>query len=211
MRARVFNDGEWKGGSMDTVKSPMNAIEALHTRESAAKLQEPAPDDAALETMLQAALRAPDHGRLRPWRFIAIRGEALQRFGDVLADTLKARMPAATPDMLARERAKALRAPLIVVVAARVQQGGKIPEIEQVLATGAAAQNIMLAAHAMGYGAMWKTGDPAYDARVKHALGLNDTDCIVAFLYLGTGTGAPRPTGVRPVPRDFLVEWRGPA
>ncbi len=193
---------------MDTVKSAMNAIEALHTRESAAKLQDPAPDDAALNALLQAALRAPDHGRLRPWRFLAIRGEALNRFGDVLAETLQARAPEATPDMLARERAKALRAPLIVVVAARIQRGGKIPEIEQILSSGAAAQNIMLAAHAMGYGAMWKTGDPAYDPRVKRALGLDEDDAIVAFIYLGTNTGGPRPTA-RPSVQDFLIEWRG--
>ncbi|MGH8665340.1 MAG: nitroreductase family protein [Burkholderiales bacterium] len=193
---------------MDTVKSAMNAIEALHTRESAAKVQDPAPDDGALDAILQAAVRAPDHGRLRPWRFIAIRGEALNRFGDVLADTLQARSPDATPDMLARERAKALRAPLIVVVAAHVQRGGKIPEIEQVLSSGAAAQNIMLAAHAMGYGAMWKTGDPAYDPRVKQALGLQEDDAIVAFIYLGTNTGGPRPTP-RPTAREFLTEWRG--
>ena len=153
-------------------------------------------------------MRAPDHGRLRPWRFIAIRGEALNRFGDVLADTLQARSPAATPDMLVRERAKALRAPLIVAVAAHVQRGGKIPEIEQVLSSGAAAQNIMLAAHAMGYGAMWKTGDPAYDPRVKQALGLDADDAIVAFIYLGTNTGGPRPTP-RPTAQEFLTEWRG--
>jgi nitroreductase len=187
----------------------MSAIEALHTRESAARLQEPAPDDAALQTILQAALRAPDHGRLRPWRFIAIRGDALTRFGDVLAETLSARMPDASPEMLTRERAKALRAPLIIAVAARVQQGGKIPEIEQILSTGAAAQNIMLAAHALGYGAMWKTGDPAYDPRVKRALGLEESDAIVAFLYLGTNTGPARPAGTRPAVADFLSEWRG--
>jgi nitroreductase len=193
---------------MGSVETTMNAMEALHTRESAAKLQEPAPDDAALDQILQAAVRAPDHGRLRPWRFIAIRGEALHRFGDLMAEALKARMPAATPDMLDRERAKALRAPLIVAVGAHVQRGGKIPEIEQVLSAGAAAQNIMLAAHAMGYGAMWKTGDPAYDPRVKQALGLEPDDAIVAFLYLGTNTGGPRPTP-RPGARDFLKEWRG--
>jgi nitroreductase len=186
----------------------MNALEVLHTRESAAKLQEPGPDDAALKAILQAAVRAPDHGRLRPWRFVAIRGEALGRFGDVLAQTLQARMPQATPDMLDRERAKALRAPLIVAVAARVQPGGKIPEIEQVLSSGAAAQNIMLAAHALGYGAMWKTGDPAYDPRVKKALGLEEGDAIVAFIYLGTPTGGPRPLP-RPTAEEFLTEWRG--
>ena len=96
-----------------------------------------------------------------------------------------------------------------VAVAARVQQGGKIPEIEQILSTGAAAQNIMLAAHALGYGAMWKTGDPAYDPRVKRALGLEESDVIVAFLYLGTNTGPARPAGNRPAVADFLSEWRG--
>jgi nitroreductase len=187
----------------------MDAIELLHTRESAARLQEPAPSEAHLESILQAALRAPDHGRLRPWRFIAIRGEALARFGEVLADTLQARMPEANADMLARERTKALRAPLIVAVAARIQHGGKIPEVEQLLSTGAAAQNIMLAANALGYGAMWKTGDPAYDPRVKQALGLEATDAIVGFIYLGTNPGTPRPAGARPAVQDFVVEWRG--
>jgi len=187
----------------------MNAIEVLHTRESAARLQEPAPDTAALTSMLQAALRAPDHGRLRPWRFVAIRGEALKRLGDLLADALRARIAEATPEMLSRERAKVLRAPLILVVAARIQASGKIPEIEQILSAGAAAQNIMLAAHAMGYGAMWKTGEPAYDVRVKKALGLNETDAIVAFIYLGTNSGAARPTIARPSLQDFLVEWHG--
>jgi nitroreductase len=187
----------------------MDAIELLHTRESAARLQEPAPSEADLQSILQAALRAPDHGRLRPWRFIAIRGEALARFGDVLASSLQARMPDANADMLARERAKALRAPLIVAVAARIQHGGKIPEVEQLLSTGAAAQNIMLAANALGYGAMWKTGDPAYDPRVKQALGLDAADAIVAFIYLGTNPGTPRPAGARPALQDFVVEWRG--
>ncbi|MCC7079179.1 MAG: nitroreductase [Burkholderiales bacterium] len=187
----------------------MNAIEALHTRESAAKLQEPAPDEVALEAILKAAVRAPDHGRLRPWRFIAIRGEALRRFGEVLAEALQARSPAIAPDMLARERAKALRAPLVVVVAARIQRDGKIPEIEQILSAGAAAQNIMLAAHALAYGAMWKTGDPAYDPHVKRALGLHEDDAIVAFIYLGTNSGGPRPSATRPEIHDVLTEWRG--
>jgi nitroreductase len=187
----------------------MDAMQLLHGRESAAKLQEPAPGDAELAAIVQAAMRAPDHGRLRPWRFIAIRGPALERFGALLADVLKARMPDAPADSLARERAKALRAPLIVAVAARIQDNGKIPQVEQLLSAGAAAQNIMLAANALGYGAMWKTGDPAYDPNVKQALGLSEHDAIVGFIYLGTSSGAPRPAQPRPAVGDFLVEWRG--
>jgi nitroreductase len=187
----------------------MDALELLHGRESAARLQAPAPSDSELAAIVQAALRAPDHGRLRPWRFIAIRGEALERFGEVLAETLQARMPQASAEMFARERAKALRAPLIVAVAARVRDNGKIPPVEQLLSAGAAAQNIMLAANALGYGAMWKTGDPAYDPQVKRALGLEEQDALVAFIYLGTNSGAPRPAQPRPAVPEYLVEWRG--
>jgi nitroreductase len=189
-------------------KVSMDALELLHTRESAVRLQEPAPDESALAAIFKSATRAPDHGRLRPWRFVVIRGDARGRFGDVMAESLKSRLPDATPEMLTRERGKVLRAPLIVAVAARIQTGGKIPEIEQILSAGAAAQNIMLAAHALGYGAMWKTGEPAYDVRVKEALGLLASDAIVGFLYLGTRSGGAAP-GARPAPEDFVTEWIG--
>ena len=163
----------------------MDALELLHTRQSAGKLQDPGPDDMELAEIYRSAVSAPDHGRLRPWRFVVIREEARERFGELMAKILKSKRPETSPEMLERERAKPLRAPLIVVVAARVQ-AGKIPEIEQVLAVGAAAQNIMLAAHALGYGAMWKTGPAAYSNNVKRMLGLQEDDHIVALLYLGT-------------------------
>jgi nitroreductase len=185
----------------------MDALELLHTRQSAGKLQDPGPDDMELAEIFRSAVSAPDHGRLRPWRFVVIREEARERFGELMAATLRSRRPDTTPEMLDRERGKPLRAPLIVVVAARVQ-AGKIPEIEQVLAVGAAAQNIMLAAHALGFGAMWRTGDPAYDATLKTALGLEPTDAIVGFIYLGTHAGSP-PASVRPVPEHFVTEWTG--
>ena len=187
----------------------MEALELLHTRESAARLQDPAPDAAALDSIFAAAVRAPDHGRLRPWRFIVIRGDARGSFGDLMAASLKARCPDSTPEALARERAKALRAPLIIVVAAHVQDTARIPQIEQILSAGAAAQNIMLAAHALGYGAMWKTGEPAYDESVKSGLGLQASDRIVGFLYLGTRSAGRAVPVARPVPQDFVTEWQG--
>jgi nitroreductase len=186
----------------------MDALTLLLGRESATRLQEPAPSAEAFDVIFKAALRAPDHGRLRPWRFVVIQGAARERFGDVLAASLRAHRPDATPEMLDRERKKPMRAPAIVVVAAHVQRNGKIPEVEQLLSAGAAAQNIMLAAHAQGYGAMWKTGEPAYDAEVKRALGLEDDDAIVAFLYLGTRAPGSAP-GARPVPQDFVTKWDG--
>ena len=185
----------------------MDALEMLLTRDSAVRLEPPGPDAAALDQMLRAAVRAPDHGRLRPWRFVVIADEQRQRFGDVLAAALKQRDPAASSDSLAREKQKALRAPIIVVVAAQLKPSEKIPELEQIVSAGAAAQNVMLAAHALGYGAMWRTGAPAYDADVKRALGLASGDTIIGFIYIGTRAGGSAPVA-RPVPEDFVSIWR---
>jgi nitroreductase len=167
----------------------MQAIDALLSRRSARTLTEPAPDAGALELMFSAAARAPDHGRLRPWRFVVVRGAARERFGALLADQLRRSHPQTPPESLERERLKALRAPLIIVVAAHCEAGAKIPVIEQTLAAAAAAHALMLAAFALGFNAMWKTGAAAYDAVVKQALGLAAEDAIVGFLYLGTETG----------------------
>ena len=164
----------------------MQAIDALLERRSAKTLVDPAPDDGALELLLECASRAPDHGRLRPWRFIVIRGTARERLGELMADQLRRKQPAASAEALQRERQKALRAPLIIVVAAVCNTAARIPPIEQILAAGAAAQNMMLAAPALGFGAMWKTGDAAYDDTVKVALGLEAKDAIVGFIYLGS-------------------------
>ena len=188
----------------------MDAIEALTSRRSPPKLVEPAPSDEQLATILGAAIRAPDHGRLRPWRFIILRGAARERLGDVLARALKGRAPDVPDDVVQRERQKPLRAPLIVVAAAELHEEHKIPVVEQLLAAGAATQNILLAAHAMGIGAMWRTGDGAYDAHVKEALGLKPTDAIVGFLYLGTPAGRPPIPPDEPGVKEFVREWSAP-
>jgi nitroreductase len=165
----------------------MDALELLVGRESATKLASPGPDQEALERMFQSALRAPDHGRLRPWRFVVVPEEKRERFGELMADCLLRQQPDAPADMLQRERDKAMRAPVIVVAAAAIQRGHKIPEVEQLVSAASAAENIMLAARALGFGAMWKTGAPAYDATVKQALGLDPDNDIVGFLYRHAG------------------------
>jgi nitroreductase len=188
----------------------MQAIDALLERRSAKTLTEPAPDDGALSLLLECASRAPDHGRLRPWRFIVIRGAARERLGELMADQLQRKQPSASPEALQRERQKALRAPLIIVVAAAFNAAAKIPPIEQVLAAGAAAQNMMLAATALGFGAMWKTGDAAYDDTVKVALGLEARDSIVAFLYVGTAPADAVPPPARGQWEDRVSYWSEP-
>jgi len=187
----------------------MEALELMLGRSSAPKLTDPAPTASELETILASAVRAPDHGRLRPWHFVVVPTDQRERLGEVLAESLRRREPDASPELLQREREKALRAPVIIVAAARVRHGHKIPVAEQLASAAAAAQNIMLTAHAQGYGAMWKTGAPAYDSYVKRALGLED-DEIVGFLYLGTRVGGDSPLP-RPSAKEHVSVWHGHA
>jgi nitroreductase len=169
-------------------------------------LSAPAPDEGALDLILASAAAAPDHGRLRPWRFIIIQGDGLARFGEVLAQHLRRMHPSSSDETLQRERQKAFRAPMILVVAAVCTPGVKIPVIEQILSAAAAAQNVMLAAQALGFNSMWKTGGPAYDEQVKTALGLEAKDAIVGFMYLGTDASKPD-SAPRPSPRDLVRYW----
>src|SRR5437867_4709856 len=184
----------------------MEAIELLRTRYSASKLGAPAPSAEAVEPMLEAAARAPDHGRLQPWRLILIEGDARRSFGEILAESLARRNPLAGEPVLAREREKALRAPLIIVVTTRCDRSGKIPIVEQIVSAGCAAHGLMLAAFAQGLGAMWRTGEAAYDEMVKGALGIGSDELIIGFIYVGTDAGgvSSRP---RPVVQEFVHRW----
>jgi nitroreductase len=190
----------------------MEALEAVLTRQSVPPtfLGEPAPDDSALERILAAGACAPDHGKLRPWRFIVIRGAARERLGEVFADALLKRQPDVPEAAIEQERTRPLRAPLLIAVAARIAKDHpKIPEIEQILSAAAAAQNMLLAAHAQGFGAKWLTGANAYDDHVKLALGLAPDDRLIGFIHFGTVDGSP-PAVPHADPREHAVEWQGP-
>ena len=164
----------------------MELFSAVETRTSAARLAEPGPSPEELDRLLQAAGRAPDHGRLKPWRFIVLTDTLREAFTAAAAEAKLARLPAMTAEQLAAEREKMNRSPTIVVIGCAVNRAQtKIPEIEQVIAVGAAAQNLFLGAHDMGYGVMWKTGAAAYDPAVKATVGLRPDDHIVAIMHLG--------------------------
>jgi nitroreductase len=186
----------------------MTMIDTLLSRASVSQLREPAPEGAELDAILQAGLRAPDHGRLRPWRFVLIRGDALNRLADIAVAALRAREPDATPELLDRQRQKMLRAPLVIALGAHIQPGHKIPEIEQMLSVGAAGMNLLNAIHALGYGAVWVTGPNAYDPAVAEALGFTSPDRLAGFLFVGTPADAPRPLR-RPDLAGHVAEWTG--
>jgi nitroreductase len=165
----------------------MELVTAIETRSSAARLTQPGPSPDQLERLLEVAAHAPDHGRLKPWRFVVLDGDLKERFARAAAAAKRLRIPAMTDEQFAAECAKFVNSPAIVVVGCSVNRvQTKIPEMEQVAAAAAAAQNLFLAAHDLGFGVMWKTGDAAYDTQVKAVLGLAADDHIVGIMHLGT-------------------------
>ena len=194
---------------MDSQIPSQSVMDLLLNRSSAQSLQGPAPDDAALDAIVAAGLRAPDHGRLRPWRFVVIAETARVAFADLAVAALKARQPDAPASEAERMRGKLLAPPLIVALGVQIVPSPKVPEIEQVMAVAAAAMNMLNAAEALGYAGKWITGPNAYDPAIAEALGLRAPDRLAGFLYLGT-RGEPAGPVPRPVVAEHLAVWTGP-
>src|SRR3954470_16910247 len=170
-----------------------DALELLKTRRSLkpVELCGPGPSAAEIDTLLTVASRVPDHGKLIPWRFIVFEGEARALAGEAIAAAFRAKYPDAKPEHVDNERKRLARAPLVIAVVSRAIPHVKIPEWEQVLSAGAAAMSLVLAAHALGYGANWITEWYAYDRRVLEALGLRESERIAGFIHIGTPVHPP--------------------
>jgi nitroreductase len=181
-------------------------ISTLLSRASVKLLGEPGPDDAELRVIFEAAVRAPDHGKLRPWRFYVVRGDARRQLSDLFVAGLKRREPGANEAQIEKEREKPLRPPVTIAVAAKIVVGHKIPAIEQTLSAGAAAMNILNAIHALGFAAKWVTGANCYDPEFKREFGLDATDQLIGFIHIGAPIDKTAPPE-RPDPAEFVVEW----
>ncbi len=169
----------------------MKALDALQLRNATAILSDPAPSQEQLDELFKAALRAPDHGALRPWRFITIEGEARQQFSDSLSE-IKQSEGAPERDVN-KAKKMALRAPMIIVSIASLKESAKIPDVEQDWSAAAATQNILVAAEALGLGAIWRTGWPAFNEQVNKQLGLTDNEKIIGFIYIGQSPEQRKP------------------
>lgn len=184
-----------------------DVLDYLLTRRSVPipALGEPGPDAAQLETILQAAARVPDHGRLFPWHFLVFAGAARAEAGALLESAWRGCDPAASAAKLEIERTRFLRAPLVVGVISRIREG-KAPLWEQVLSAGAVCQTLALAAHASGFGANWVTEWYAYDPAVKAGLGLDARDHVAGFIYIGALSALPEERE-RPALSALVTQW----
>jgi nitroreductase len=184
------------------------ALSLLQQRHSvpSRQLGEPAPDEATLQALLEAAIRVPDHGKLVPFRLIRMQGDAKLRFGERLAAITIRNNPDMSEAKQEKERLRYTFAPLVVVVVACLHADSKVPEIEQKLCAGNVAYNILLGAHALGFGAQWLTGWAAYDREAAAILGLAEHEHVVGFVHLGTPQ-VEVPDRDRPALADLLSAW----
>jgi nitroreductase len=170
----------------------MDAFENILSRHSWTKVRPVTVPRELIEKLLTAAVQAPNHHRNRPWRFFVMTGEARVRLGEAMAQALKQRESDSSEADLEMERAKPLRAPVVIAVGSDRPSEPRVLDVENLAATAAAVENLLLAAHASGLGAIWRTGAAAYDPAVKAFFGLTSDQHLVGFIYIGYPEPMPR-------------------
>jgi nitroreductase len=189
----------------------MTIFQTIKRRRSIGKMTSEVPNREQVERMLEAATHAPNHHKVQPWRFFVLVGHAREELGAVMAGALAARLDETTSDkaqaLINKERGKLLRSPIIIIVAAERPNLPNVLAIENIEAVAAAVENMLLTAEEMGLACMWRTGDAAYDPRIKAWLGLSAEDHIVAFVYVGYA--AIPHLERKPMPFEEKTTWLG--
>lgn len=183
-------------------------LETIHNRRSIGKVTEQEPPRELIQQMLEAAITAPNHHHTEPWRFFVLTGDARSGLGDALVEDRLAGEddPSNIPqEVLEKTRAKPLRAPVVIGVAVQPQSGSKVWDVEEVCATAAAIQNMLLAGESLGLATMWRTGDPCYSEPVKRFFGLDEPDTLLGMIYVGYAATEPKPPVRTPV--EKVTTW----
>jgi nitroreductase len=193
--------------TFETMINPTIDLLLARRSVSANSLGGPGPSRSELELMLRAASRVPDHKKLVPWRFLLFQGEARAEFGKILAEVCRSEEEDPGAFRLETEAKRFLRAPLVIAVISRVVKNPAAPDWEQILSAGAACQNLIVAATALGYGAQWITEWYGYSPGIRRALGLADNERVAGFVYIGTPKEKPEERE-RPALADIVAPWR---
>jgi nitroreductase len=191
-----------------SIEAKLRPLTARHSTPSRL-LGAPAPTEAELRALIEAAAQVPDHGRLCPWRLLTIHGDARAALGRAMVALREARGEQLDEATRNKDLHRFSQAPVVVAVIARIITGHKIPEVEQLLSAAALAQNLLIGATALGYGAQWLTGWPAYDAQALRTLGVEEHEQLVAFVHIGTPQEQV-PGRERPGYEQIVRDWRSP-
>ncbi|PKG36283.1 MULTISPECIES: nitroreductase [Psychrobacter] len=198
--------------ALTTESTPFTSDELIHwinSRRSVGNLDLPAPTQAQIEEAIECAATAPDHKKLRPWRFIVTAGDARHDLGRALVEAAEAKATE-EGEILSEKTVKKtqtmpLRAPLIITVVTQMQEHKKVPHFEQMLSTGAAVQNLTLALKAQGFSTVWRTGLLCNEPAVKAYFGVSADDYVTAFVYTGTSPKGEHPR--KPIDIEPLVRF----
>lgn len=197
-------DRKRQATEIHTISSATSVFEVIKQRRSVGQMTDAQPTRVQIERLLEAATYAPNHHVTEPWHFFVLIGAARDRLGKVMEKSLRQRLPeSVTPhaqEQLYRERTKPKRAPVVIIVALRDASHLAGELVENIEATAAAVQNMLLAATEMGLATIWRTGEAAHDPLIKQWLGLSLDDPIVAFLYVGY----PRSARPERLPSPFV-------
>lgn len=206
-----MSDNVHTNSNLDLGTSQNDVIEAILSRHSVSpkRVAKPGPSALQLETLMAAAAAAPDHGKLRPWRFIEFPEASRAALADVFETALLERLPSADPEALSRAREKASRAPMLLGLVLNLNRTADVPHVDDQLASGGAAlQNVLLAAHSLGFGARALSGQAVRTNAFRSALNLASGETFLCFIAIGTATSAPR-RNERPAPETLLTQWHG--
>ena len=183
-----------------------DALKNILERNSHRNLVEPAPSSEEMDLIYKAALRAPDHAWLRPSSFIEVQGKGLDRLSTAFKDFAKEQIDNLEQDKLEIYANAPFRAPLVVILINSPKEHPKVPEVEQIMSTAAAGQNILLALSSLGYGGIWRTGKFALNKKVNKYIGLNYDQQVLGYLYIGTPEGNQK--NIPDLnPSDFVTKW----
>ncbi|RYM02223.1 nitroreductase [Sporolactobacillus sp. THM7-7] len=167
----------------------MDTIEAIETRRSVKKVTEKIPPKALIMKILDAARRAPNHFNTEPWHFTVLTGEGRNKLGEAYGKLNQEKLDQPSRELLdsvyEKGLSKAKRAPVVIVVTVEPSDNPRVKKVEEIAATACAVENMLLAAHALGLGAMWRTGDPTYTETMKRAFGVSENGLVMGFIYVG--------------------------
>jgi nitroreductase len=163
----------------------MDVFEAIYGRHSVKKVKQDLVARELIERILDAAVQAPNHYKVRPWRFVVLTGDTRHRLGEVMSASLRDRHAEYPQEAFDKAQATPLQAPVVIAVGVDKPSEAKVLEVENIEAVAAAIENLLLAAHALGLGAKWRTGEWASDRKVKEFLGFQPDQYIAGFIYIG--------------------------